>query len=121
MSANDTHIGKRVRVTTSGVAGVPSVIEADLFAIDGARGLAVLRRVHTHTYQKADYFFVPVAALTEIQVLGDADRPAIISVQPAESEKRLRDAIAAENVKLSRKGVGVSERSQRIFDELLKQ
>ena len=114
-------VGKRVRVTISGVVGVPETLEADLFAIDSTRGLAVLRRAHAHTYQKADYFFVPIAALTTIELLGDTNKLAAIRVQPAEVEKRLRDAILQEQLKLSRKNAGVSEQSQRVFDELLKQ
>ncbi len=120
-SSHAGKVGKRVRVTTSGVVGVPETLEADLFAIDGTRGLAVLRRAHAHTYQKADYFFVPVAALTTIEVLGDTNKQAVVRVQPAEVEKRLRDAILQEQLKLSRKNAGVSEQSQRVFDELLKQ
>lgn len=121
MSASSAHVGKRVRVTTAGVAGIPETLEADMFAIDGARGLAVLRRVHAHTYQKADYFFIPIAALITIEILGDTNKPTVMRVQPSDVEKRLHDAILAEKRRLSRKNAGVSDQSQRVFDELLKQ
>jgi hypothetical protein len=116
----DEHLGARVRVTQS-VAGVPAELEADLFAIDGARGLAVLRRVHAHTYQKADYFFIPIAAITAVVRLGDGAKTAVASVGLGEVRRRLHDSTEAELRKIACRGVGVSEQDQRLFNELRKQ
>ena len=116
----DAHIGARVRVTQA-LPGVPAELEADLFAIDGARGLAVLRRVHAHTYQKADYFFIPIAAIQTVTRLGDGAKTAVASVGLAEVRRRLHDSTEAELRKIACRGVGVSEQDQRLFNELRKQ
>ncbi len=113
-------MGTRVRVQHS-VAGVPPALEADLFAIDGARGLIVLRRVHAHTYQKADYFFIPIAAVTGVEKLGEGEKTAIANIGLAEIRRRLRDATETEQRKIACRGVGVSEQDQRLFLELRKQ
>lgn len=61
-------LGKRVRATVEGVAGIEGPLEADIFAVDAVAGRVVFRRPHQHTYQKADYFFVPLAAVTDLTV-----------------------------------------------------
>lgn len=115
-----SHVGSRVRVRAS-VAGVPEVLEADLFAIHAHRGVAVFRRVHAHTYQKADYFFIPIAAISAFDVLGKSEKTTVANIGVSEIKRRLKDATDAEQRKIALRGVGVTEQGQRIFNELLKQ
>ena len=61
-------IGSKIRITQVGVAGMDAQVEADLFAVDAQRGLAVLRRGFPNTWQKASYFFVPIASITSLEV-----------------------------------------------------
>lgn len=115
-----SHVGSRLRVRAS-IAGVPDPLEADLFAIDGHRGTAVFRRVHAHTYQKADYFFIPLAAISAFEVLGKSEKTTVTNIGVSEIKRRLKDSTDAEQRKIALRGVGVSEQGQRIFNELLKQ
>ena len=89
--------------------------------MDSARGLVVLRAVHKHTYQKADYVFLPIAAITAIDRLGAGEKAAVGSVGINEAQRRLRESMAAEERKLECRGVDVSEEEQRLFMALLKQ
>jgi hypothetical protein len=96
-------------------------VQADVFAMDSDRGVLVLRRVHAHTYQKADYFFLPISSITAIALVGAGEQTVLSNIGLAEVQRRLREASAQEERKISCKGVNVKEEDQRLFMDLLKQ
>jgi hypothetical protein len=98
-------------------------VEADVYACDEAAGKVVLRRPHPHTLSKADYFVVAVDLISSVELLRDAD--ASIATVPtlgrAEVDRRVEAAHARAERRLEMQGVGVTEKEQKLFDEMVKQ
>ena len=107
-----------------GGGGGGETFESELFAIEGqgtADELVIFRRQKTHTWQKADYRVVPRRAIAELVVLArsGAAPPPLREFSEDEVQRRYADGAAREQKRLSRRGQGVSESGQRLFDALL--
>jgi len=87
----------------------------------GHGGVVVLRSQKQHTYQKADYAVVALAAIARVEDLGagrDAP-PAARDFSQQEVEARYAGAAAREEQRLARRGgEGVTAEDQRVFDKL---
>ena len=119
-------IGKRVRFTLHAPApNAPplfnsATLEADIFALDAARGQVVCRRAHAHTQQKGDYFIIPASLIEVVELLRDGEPlPAVPHLGLAAVERRLAESRKAEERRLETLGAGVTALEQKLFDELL--
>ena len=99
--------------------------DAAAVAASGARarhgGHVVLRRQKHHTYQKADYSVVALAAVASVEDLGQArdPAPALRDFAPSEVARRYAAAAAREEQRLARRGgEGVTAEDQRVFDKM---
>jgi len=117
-------LGRKVKVTLKGVKDISQTTVYDgveVFAFDRNHGLVVFRNAHAHTYQKADYFFVPVVRITEIVDLGEGSRMPINNNIGVEVLKaRFAVAKKEEERKIECYNADATEFEQKIFSELLK-
>lgn len=87
----------------------------------GGGAVAVFRKEPAHTYLKADYTIVPVAAIRSIEAVGAA-RPLPLLRTPSDDEVRgrLEDMRAAASRRIATRGVGVTAEAQAVFDGINK-
>lgn len=97
--------------------------QADVFAYDDALKAVVFRRQPQHTFQKADYRVVPVAAIKAASDLGRTpdNVPAVRETGPAEGARRVEDAVRKHAEQKATRGVGVTAEAQFVFDFVHKQ
>ena len=124
MLMDEKMIGRRVKVTLKPVhaGGVAEVHDGvDVFALDSEQGLVVLRTAHVHTYQKADYYFVPQGRIVEIVDLGEGTRmPINTHIGEGVVKARYAASRKEEERKLECHNKNASEGEQKLFMELLK-
>lgn len=79
----------------------------------------VLRKTKHHTWQKADYFIISMDSISNVEVLGVGEPlPELREFDAETNQKRFNSSAKREEERIARRGKGVGEVGQNIFDRL---
>ena len=94
---------------------------SDVFGFDDQLDVIIFRAPQHHTYQKADYYFVPQSRIVEIVDLGEGTRmPINTHIGEGVVKARYAASRKEEERKLECHNKNASEGEQKLFMELLK-